>query len=98
MKSVKNTRYTSTIFKKLKQSQEYKYLINNTHKCNFNVCLHPIVDLPVNPFEEICTHSFECTLNDDKNFSFKTKLIIMSIFRVFQLYNMLLNILYFLIK
>ena len=44
------------------------------------------------------TYSFERSLNDDKKFSFKTKLIIMSIFRAFQIYNLLLNICYFLIK
>ena len=43
-----------------------------------------------------CTYSFESSLNDDKNFSFKTKLIIMFIFRALQIYNLLLNIRYFL--
>ena len=36
----------------------------------------------------VCTYSFERLLNDDKIFSFKTKLIIMTIFRAFQIYNL----------
>ena len=44
----------------------------------------------------LCTYSFERSLNDDKIFSFKTKLIIMFIFRALQIYNLLLNIRYFL--
>ena len=44
-----------------------------------------------------CTYSFERSLNEEKMFSFKKKLIIMSIFRVFETYNLLLNIPYFLI-
>ena len=43
----------------------------------------------------LCTYiSFERSLNDDKKFSFKTKLIFMSILRVFKTYNLLLNITY----
>ena len=45
----------------------------------------------------LCTYSFERSLNDDKVFSFKTKSIIMSVFRAFQIYNLLSNIPYFLI-
>ena len=43
------------------------------------------------------TYSFQRSLNDDKIFSFKTKLIFISILRVFKTYNLLLNITYFLI-
>ena len=44
-----------------------------------------------------CTYDFERSLNDNKMFSFKTKLIVISIFRTFEIYNFLLNIRYFLI-
>ena len=47
-------------------------------------------------FWKSCTYSFERLLNDDNIFSFKTKLIIMFIFRALQIYNLLLNIRYFL--
>ena len=47
-------------------------------------------------FQEECTYSFERSLNDDKIFSFNTKLTIMFIFRALQIYNLLLNIRYFL--
>ena len=44
-----------------------------------------------------CTYSFERSLNDEKIFSFKTKLIFTSILTVFKTYNLLLNITHFLI-
>ena len=44
-----------------------------------------------------CTYNFEHSLNDANIFSFKIKLIIVSIFRAFQIYNLLLNVSYFLI-
>ena len=46
---------------------------------------------------EKCTYGFESSLNDNNIISFKTKLIIMSILRVIQIYNLLLYICYFLI-
>ena len=69
-------------------------MVNTIAKNHFEVNLnfHPIrvirfrnsdPDLPVEKEMSECNYSFERSLNGDKIFSFKTKLVIMYIFRAF---------------